>query len=89
VAAPGDRFQYGPSHFYAFGELLQRKLQHSGRPEKTTLEYLHARLLEPIGLSSFRVGKDSVGNPNLPGGMILTARDWARFGQFILDKGMR
>jgi CubicO group peptidase (beta-lactamase class C family) len=30
---PGTRFQYGPSHFYAFSELLQRKLKQSDQPE--------------------------------------------------------
>lgn len=87
VTDPGTRFQYGPSHFYAFSELLQRKLQASERPEKTTLDYLRLRLLEPIGISVARIGRDRAGNPNLPGGMLLTAREWARFGQLVVDEG--
>jgi len=86
-AEPGTRFQYGPSHFYAFSELLQRKLRTSERPEKTTLDYLRARLLEPVGIQVARIGRDRAGNPNLPGGMLLTAREWAKFGQFVLDGG--
>ena len=84
---PGTKFQYGPSHFYAFSEVLQRKLQHSGRPEKTTLEYLRKRVLEPVGIQVARIGRDRAGNPNLPGGMLLTAREWAKFGQFVSDGG--
>ena len=87
VAEPGTRFQYGPSHFYAFSEVLQRKLKESDRPEKTTLAYLQKRLLDPIGIEVARIGRDRAGNPNLPGGMLLTAREWAKFGQFVLDAG--
>lgn len=84
---PGARFQYGPSHFYAFGEFLQRKLAASDQPHKTVLAYLHERLLKPIGIEAARIARDRAGNPNLPGGMALTAREWARFGQFVLDGG--
>ncbi len=87
VSEPGTRFQYGPSHFYAFSELLQRKLQAANRPQKTTLDYLQQRLLEPLGIRVARIGRDEAGNPNLPGGMLLTAREWAQFGQFVLDGG--
>lgn len=85
--ATGARFQYGPSHFCAFGELLQRKLARSGLPQKTVLAYLRERLLEPVGIPLARIGRDRAGNPNLPGGMLLTAREWAKFGQFVLDRG--
>lgn len=84
---PGARFKYGPSHFYAFSELLQRKLKKSERPEKSTLDYLRLRVLEPIGINVARIGRDKAGNPNLPGGMLLTAREWSKFGQFVLDGG--
>ncbi len=84
---PGEKFQYGPSHFYVFSEVLQRKLQASDLPTKTTLAYLTERLLKPIGIDVARIGRDRSGNPNLPGGMALTAREWAKFGQFVLDGG--
>lgn len=84
---PGTTFQYGPSHFYVFSEVLHRKLARSDRPGKTTLDYLRDRLLKPIGINIARIGRDRAGNPNLPGGMLLTAREWARFGQFVLDDG--
>jgi CubicO group peptidase (beta-lactamase class C family) len=87
VSEPGARFRYGPSHFYAFSEVLQRKLEASDRPEKSTWEYLQRRLLEPVGIEVARIGRDGAGNPNLPGGMLLTARQWAKFGQFVLDGG--
>lgn len=87
VAEPGQRFAYGPSHFYAFGALLERKLQASSIPHKTVLDYLHARLFDPIGLKVAWFGKDRAGRPNLPGGCLLTAREWAKFGEFVRLEG--
>ncbi|MCX7819915.1 MAG: beta-lactamase family protein [Kiritimatiellae bacterium] len=84
---PGTAFEYGPSHFHVFVLLLQRRLQASDRPERNVLQYLHRRLLEPLGIPNARIARDRAGNPNLAGGMMLTAREWARFGQFVADRG--
>lgn len=83
----GSRFEYGPSHFFAFGELLQRKLQETGAPQQTTLAYLSERVFKPVGINVARIGRDKAGNPNLPGGAMLTAAEWAKFGQFVLQQG--
>lgn len=81
---PGEKFQYGPVPFQCFGELLRRKLE----PRKETVEgYLKRRLLDPIGLKPSSWRKDADGNPNLPSGAHLTAREWAKFGLFVLNKG--
>lgn len=81
---PGEKFQYGPVPFQCFGELLRRKLE----PRKETVEtYLHRRLLDPIGLKPSAWRKDTDGNPNLPSGALLTAREWAKFGQLALNQG--
>jgi CubicO group peptidase (beta-lactamase class C family) len=94
VAEPGAAFAYGPSHFYAFGELLQRKLaaRHAADPsfpDTTFWSYMKRRVLDPIGLSVGHWVKDAAGNPALPGGALLTAREWAKFGQLVLDHGQR
>ena len=81
---PGEKFQYGPVPFQCFGELLRRKLE----PRKETVEgYLKRRLLDPIGLKPSSWRKDADGNPNLPSGAQLTAREWAKFGLFVLNRG--
>ena len=36
VAEPGEKFAYGPSYYFAFGELLSRKLAPRGRPSSST-----------------------------------------------------
>lgn len=85
---PGEKFDYGPSHFYVFGELIDRKLKSQSQIDSKTFEaYAKLRILDPLGIQVGRWGKDSQGNVNIPGGMMLTARNWAKFGQFVLDKG--
>ena len=90
---PGTRFRYGPSHFFAFGEMLERVLANArrdGRLEDVSLEaYLDRRVLSPIGLGGATLswGRDRAGNLNLPGGGRLTAREWARFGEFVRRGG--
>lgn len=85
---PGERFEYGPSHFYAFGELLNRKLASQSKIEADSIEtYARKRLFQPLGIKIGYWSKDKAGNVNLPGGLFLTARDWSKFGQFVLDQG--
>jgi CubicO group peptidase (beta-lactamase class C family) len=83
---PGSRFQYGPSHYYAFGVFLQRTLVRAGR-NADPLEYLQSRVLDPIGVQVASWVHDRAGNPHIPNGAYLTARNWIRFGQFLLQKG--
>lgn len=81
---PGEKFQYGPVPFQCFGELLRRKLE----PRKETVEgFLKRRLLDPIGLKPSFWRKDTDGNPHLPSGALLSAREWAKFGLFVLNRG--
>jgi CubicO group peptidase (beta-lactamase class C family) len=84
VAEPGTSFVYGPSYFYALGELMTRKLA----PRKQTpLEYLTQRLLDPMGVNVADWVHDRAGNPHMPNGASLTAREWLKFGRFLLDRG--
>ncbi|WP_299432449.1 serine hydrolase [uncultured Meiothermus sp.] len=79
---PGTRFSYGPIPFQIFGEVMRRNLR--GDP----LEYLKRRIFQPIGLeyAFWRRGAD--GNPHLPSGAFLTARNWARFGELVRQGGL-
>lgn len=83
----GGQFVYGPTHFFAFGEFMNRKLAASGRAEKTLSEYMQKRYFDALGLSVRSIRADAAGNPNLPGGGFMTARQWAKFGDFILCDG--
>jgi CubicO group peptidase (beta-lactamase class C family) len=81
AAAPGARFQYAPGPFQIFGEIIRR------RTGADPVAYLQRRVLDPLGIrpTAWRRGRD--GNPLMPQGAAFTARDWARFGWFVLRGG--
>ncbi len=85
-AQPGERFIYGPSQFYVFGELMKRKLASRPEGDADLVAYLERRLFAPLGISP-RFLRDPVGNPNLAGGARTRARDWATFGECIRNGG--
>jgi CubicO group peptidase (beta-lactamase class C family) len=87
TAARGERFQYGPTPYQIFGEVMRRKLVAAGK-DGDVLAYLRTRLLDPIGLTVGRWQRGRDGNPLLPHGAYLTAREWAKFGQLVLQDGV-
>jgi CubicO group peptidase (beta-lactamase class C family) len=84
VAEPGTRFFYGAAPFQVFGEVLRRKLEPIC-PDPAT--YLQARLLDRIGVEPKRWRSGTDGYPNLSSGVCLTARSWARLGQWVTNGG--
>lgn len=84
IREPGAKFAYGPTDFQCFGELLKRKLRAAGKPEDPVV-WLQARLFDTLGVkpTDWKRGRD--GNPFMPQGAHLNARDWARFGQWVMD----
>jgi CubicO group peptidase (beta-lactamase class C family) len=86
LAAPGERFIYGPSSFYVFGELLKRKLVAAKTGDADIAAYLDRRIFTPLGIKpSFM--RDEAGNPNMAGGCRISAADWVRFGEFMRHGG--
>lgn len=80
-AEPGANFAYGPTPFQIFGEIIKRKTR--GDP----LAYLQRRVFDPLEINPTHWRRGSDGNPHMPSGAGLTARDWARFGQFVMQGG--
>lgn len=80
---PGEKFQYGPAPFQIFGEVMRRKL---APKNETVMDYLKRRIFDPIGLKTDRWTLQE-GQPNLPSGAFLTAREWIKFGQMLRDGG--
>lgn len=76
---PGERFQYGPAPFQIFGEIVRRKTGDD------PLAYLQTRIFNPLGIEPQRWRRGADGNPHLPSGAALTARDWAAFGRFVMS----
>ena len=86
VAKPGEKFIYGSASFYAFGELMKRKLHAADTGDEDVVEYLDRKLFSKIHIKPY-FGKDPSGAPNLPGGCMLDARSWAAFGEFVRNQG--
>lgn len=91
--APGKEFRYGSNHLMVFGELIRRKLEakaatRSGRKVATDfVDYLEQHILEPIDCKHGTWLRDAKGNPALPYGAHMTAREWAKFGLLVLNRG--
>jgi len=84
---PGTRFSYGPNPYQVFGEFMRRKLVAQG-DYADPLEYLDARIFQPIGLDyGDQWRRDEDGMPHLPSGAFLTAREWVKFGEFLKRGG--
>ena len=81
---PGAVFEYGPVPYQIFGEVMSRKLHASG---ENPLDYLKRRILAPAGLTIGEWRMDKAGNPRMPAGAFLTAREWGKYGQLMLDRG--
>jgi CubicO group peptidase (beta-lactamase class C family) len=84
VARPGSTFIYGPASLQVFDEILRRKLAAHG---DTPIRYLERTVLKPLGFGPQRYLTDSAGQPLLATGFRLTAEQWSRIGQVILDRG--
>lgn len=80
-AAPGARFAYGPQPFQVFGEIIRRKTH--GDP----LAYLQRRIFDPLAITPTHWRRGADGMPHMPSGAGLKARDWARFGWFVMQGG--
>ena len=81
-ASPGERFIYGATSFQAFGELMSRKLAAAGLDEDP-LDYLERRILRPAGVEWTAWRRSEDGDPLLPQGASMTAREWGEYGEFI------
>ncbi len=83
---PGAVFKYGPTPFQCFGEIMVRKLKAAGQSTEL-VGWMQKRIFDPIGVAptTWRRGADD--NPFLPQGAHFSARNWAKFGQWVLDGG--
>jgi CubicO group peptidase (beta-lactamase class C family) len=82
VASPGSSFLYGPAALQVFHAVLKAKLN-----GESPTRYLERRVLRRMGLGSQRYLTDSAGNPLLAAGWILSARQWSRMGELVLNGG--
>lgn len=82
AAAPGSIYRYNSLGSYIAGRVVENA---SG----ADLEDHAARVLfAPLGITAWRWGRDVARHPKGQGNLSLRARDTARIGQLVLDKGM-
>lgn len=90
-AEPGTKFEYSSNTTVILADIAARVLTGGSRDPETrrraVAEYLSARLFEPLGMTSVVPEFDAAGT--LIGGSLIhaTARDFARFGEFLRNKG--
>ena len=87
---PGRHFVYSSATSVIVADLAARVLAAEPNPEsrrRAVADYLRTRLFGPIGMTSMVPEFDASGT--LIGGSLIhgTARDWARFGEFLRMKG--
>ncbi|WGM40629.1 serine hydrolase [Caulobacter sp. NIBR1757] len=85
TAATG-KFQYAAAPFQVFGAVMKRKLAAAGR-DPDPVNYLKARVFDPIGMSVAGWRRTPGGDAMLDQGASLTAREWAKFGEFVRGGG--
>lgn len=89
-AEPGVQFEYSTATSLILADIATRALTDRVDPDtrrKAVADYLHARLFDPLGMDSMVPEFDASGT--LVGGSLIhgTARDWAKFGEFLRRKG--
>ena len=89
-AEPGKKFEYSSATSHILADIMTRALTDSRNPQvrrDVMLEYARGRLFEPLGMTSVVPEFDRNGTM-LGGSMIhATARDWAKFGEFLRNNG--
>jgi len=89
-AEPGRVFEYSSATSVILADLAARALTDSRDPEvraRAVRAYLHNRFLDPAGMSSAVAEFDAAGTFTGSGMVHMTARDWARLGEFLRNKG--
>jgi CubicO group peptidase (beta-lactamase class C family) len=89
-AEPGERFEYSSNTTVILADIAARALTDSEDPEarrKAVDAYLQERLFGPLGMASVVPEYDAAGT--LIGGSLMhaTARDYAKFGEFLRADG--
>lgn len=89
-ANPGEKFEYSSATSHILADIMTRSLTDSKDPQvrrDAMLEYARGRLFEPLGMTSMFPQFDR--NGTMLGGSMMhaTARDWAKFGEFLRNNG--
>ena len=89
-AEPGAMWEYSSATTVILADIAARALSTSQDPaerRRAVDDYLRTRLFEPLGMKSMVPEYDAAGT--LIGGSLIhgSARDWAKFGEFLRNRG--
>lgn len=89
-AEPGEKFEYSSNTTVILADIAADALTDSSKPDarrRAVDEYLKERLFDPLEMASMVAEYDASGT--LIGGSLMhaTARDYAKFGEFLRRKG--
>ncbi|WP_322087035.1 serine hydrolase [Burkholderia sp. BCC1999] len=84
VATPGTHWYYSSGTSAIVARVMREAL---GGSEDDYLAYPHRALFAPLGMRSAVFEPDASGTLVAPSYMYASARDWARFGQLLLQDG--
>ena len=89
-AEPGERYEYSSNTTVILADIAARALTDSTDPDErreAVASYLRQHLFGPLGMGSMVPEFDASGT--MIGGSLMhaTARDWAKFGEFLRRKG--
>lgn len=90
AAPPGSRFNYSTADTQILSDLMTRMLTASGQPDvrrAAMMEFIRGRLMTPVGLTSLTPEFDPRGTMLGGAMMYMTARDYARLGEFLRNRG--
>lgn len=91
AARPDELFNYSSATSVILADIMTDALTPSQNPDArrdAMLEFIHGRLAEPLGMTSLTPEFDAQGT--MIGGSVMhaTARDYAKFGEFLRNHGV-
>ncbi|MEW4466267.1 serine hydrolase [Parasphingorhabdus sp. JC815] len=91
-AVPGEKFEYSTATSMILADIITRTLTNSTDPKMrrdAAMRFIRGRLLEPLDMDGTYFEFDA--NGTFLGGSIIqaTARDYAKFGEFLRNNGAR
>jgi CubicO group peptidase (beta-lactamase class C family) len=79
---PGTRYIYNSLTAYLAGLVVERAV------DLQMDDFAREFLFQPLGINAWRWDRDAAGHTKGQGNLFLTARDFAKIGQMVLNRGM-
>ncbi len=90
---PGEQAIYGSTGFHSFGAFFELKT--GGNIVNNTIsggidpaDFIQSEVLDPIGSQIATWRRDINGKPDFAAGASMTARNWIKYGQLLLNDGL-